>query len=47
MYRIVDGKPAEMRQSVNLNGRAKEYVQEDFMDMESGVLFVAMRSVTE
>jgi hypothetical protein len=41
MYRIVGGKPAEMRHSVRWNGTFKGHVEADVMYLEYGVLFVA------
>jgi hypothetical protein len=43
----MEGKRAEMRQSVRWNVRFKEYVEADVMYMECGVLPVARRSVTD
>jgi hypothetical protein len=41
------GELAEMRQSGMWNGRIKEHVEADVMDMECGVLSVARRQVTD
>jgi hypothetical protein len=46
-HRVVEGKPAEMRTSVRCNGRSKEHVEADVMDMECGVLSVARGPVTD
>jgi hypothetical protein len=40
---IVEGKPAEMRQSVRWDGRRMENVEAGVVDMECGVLSIARR----
>lgn len=35
-HKVVEGKPAEMRDSVRWNGRFKEHVEADVMYMEWG-----------
>jgi len=41
------GELAEMRQSRMWNGRIKEHVEADVIDMECGVLSVVRRQVTD
>jgi len=45
LRRITEEKPAEMRKCRMWNGRIKEHVEADVMDMECGVLCVARRPV--
>ena len=44
---ILEGKSAEVRNSVRWSGRFKEHVEADVMYMECGVLSVAGRPITE